>query len=96
LSFQYGCLVFWGLDAEEQQFFMSFIEDFEEAAVEEEEEERDDMTFYYAPRFTAYVSIRQHASACVSMRQHTSAYVRPRVPAACLNTESVLSVVPAL
>ena len=48
--FQYGAVVFWNLDEAEQQFFLRFIEDFEEDAVGPEEQERDDMTFFYAPR----------------------------------------------
>ena len=43
--FQYGSVVFWNLDEAEQQFFLRFIEDFEEDAVGPEEQERDDMTF---------------------------------------------------
>ena len=47
---QYGAVVFWGLDEAEQLFFLRFIQDFEEDAVGLEEQERDDMTFFYAPR----------------------------------------------
>ena len=46
---QYGAVVFWGLDEAEQLFFLRFIQEFEEDAVGTEEQERDDMTFFYAP-----------------------------------------------
>jgi uncharacterized Rmd1/YagE family protein len=52
--FQYGCLVFWGVEPEEQEFFIQFIADFEEDSLQEEEHERDDMTFFYSPTSTVH------------------------------------------
>ena len=32
------------------QYFMTFVQEFEEESIRMEEQERDDMTFFYAPR----------------------------------------------
>mmetsp|Transcript_64106 Transcript_64106/g.150872 ORF Transcript_64106/g.150872 Transcript_64106/m.150872 type:complete len:256 (+) Transcript_64106:314-1081(+) len=56
--FQYGCLVFWGLDPDEEQFFLDIIHPFEEDPVDQESQERDDMTFYYGDRAQTMTRIK--------------------------------------
>eukprot|EP00960_Hanusia_phi_P047334 758346-Hanusia_phi.AAC.2 len=48
------CLVFWGLEPEEEQFFINFVKDFEDDPIPEEGQERDDMTFFYGTRTRMY------------------------------------------
>uniref|UniRef100_A0A7S4MZV6 DUF155 domain-containing protein n=1 Tax=Guillardia theta TaxID=55529 RepID=A0A7S4MZV6_GUITH len=52
--YEYGCLVFWGLEPEEEQFFINFVKDFEDDPIPDEGQERDDMTFFYGTRTRLY------------------------------------------
>jgi len=64
--FQYGCLVFWGLEPEEQEFFIEFVQDFEDESIAEEEHERDDMTFFYSPPGASHHTRLYNDQVCLS------------------------------
>lgn len=46
--FQYGCLVFWGLEDEERQYFQEMVQPYEADALEDEAKEWDEMRYFYA------------------------------------------------
>jgi len=52
--YQYGCVVFWGLEPEEEKFFLDVIRPFEEDPLSEEAQERDDMAFLYGSKTRLY------------------------------------------
>jgi len=52
--YAYGCVVFWGLEPEEEKFFLDVIQDFEEDSLSEEAQERDDMNFLYGSKTRLY------------------------------------------
>mmetsp|Transcript_41118 Transcript_41118/g.66217 ORF Transcript_41118/g.66217 Transcript_41118/m.66217 type:complete len:761 (+) Transcript_41118:188-2470(+) len=64
--FQYGCMVFWGLEQEEQEWFIRFVQDCEEESILEDEHERDDMTFFYSPPGTSQPTRVYNDQVCLS------------------------------
>jgi len=48
--FQYGCLVFWGLTPEEEDFFLELVRPYESDSVADADREHDDMTFFYGAK----------------------------------------------
>mmetsp|Transcript_75937 Transcript_75937/g.203433 ORF Transcript_75937/g.203433 Transcript_75937/m.203433 type:complete len:705 (+) Transcript_75937:3-2117(+) len=52
--FQYGCLVFWGLEPEEERFFLDLVRPFEDDSIPDDDKEQDDMTFYFGSTTRLY------------------------------------------
>jgi len=59
-------MVFWGLEQEEQEWFIRFVQDCEEESILEDEHERDDMTFFYSPPGTSQPTRVYNDQVCLS------------------------------